>query len=115
MPSRPPHPCNAPGCAALVTAAYCQAHQRQRAARRGKTTERGYGHRWRKLRRMVLNRDPVCACGTPAVEVDHIIGKAKGGGDDMDNLRGMCRACHQEKTIAEDIPGADPSCQPVRK
>ncbi len=63
-----------------------------------------YGHRWRKLRLMILRRDPICtACKrAPATEVDHIRALTKGGDDSDDNLTGLCCSCHSRKTVRED-------------
>lgn len=36
-----------------------------------------------------------------ATEVDHIIAKANGGGDDDSNLQSICRPCHRRKTAAD--------------
>lgn len=66
---------------------------------------RGYGHRWRKLRLMVLARQPICAtpgCGADSTDVDHRISKARGGDDSFDNLIAYCHSCHSKKTAAED-------------
>jgi 5-methylcytosine-specific restriction enzyme A len=67
---------------------------------------RGYGHAWDKLRLVVLARDkhlcqPCRREGriTPATAVDHIVPKAKGGTDDLDNLEATCDPCHQAKTL----------------
>lgn len=75
----------------------------------GKTArERGYGTAWRRLRQVVLTRDRhMCqAClakgrFTPATEVDHVIPKAKGGTDALDNLAALCTPCHREKTTRD--------------
>ncbi|MCK5609595.1 HNH endonuclease [Candidatus Pacearchaeota archaeon] len=58
------------------------------------------GRLWMKLKRQVLCVDPVCvACRRrPSVEADHIIPICKGGTDEFDNLQGMCKECHEEKT-----------------
>lgn len=47
---------------------------------------------WSALRRTILIRDRwVCAiCGGVADSVDHIIPRARGGGDDPQNLRAVC-------------------------
>ena len=57
---------------------------------------------------MVLTRDDhLCqAClshdrVTPANQVDHIVPRAKGGTDDMDNLQALCKPCHDAKTKTE--------------
>ncbi len=70
--------------------------------------ERGYGTAWDKLRNVALQRDKwLCvACMakdriTPAKEVDHIIRKAGGGTDDLDNLQSLCTPCHADKTRME--------------
>lgn len=70
--------------------------------------QRGYDHRWRKLRQHVLDRDRglcvICqANGSTmiATDVDHITPKAAGGSDDMSNLQSLCRKCHDRKTIED--------------
>lgn len=75
----------------------------------GKTRQqRGYGAKWERLRKAVLQRDrylcqPCLEATpsrlTPATAVDHIRAKANGGTDDLDNLRSICRPCHALKTI----------------
>lgn len=68
---------------------------------------RGYGTRWDVLRAQVLRNEPLCrvcrAAGRvrAAVQVDHVIPKAKGGTDRLDNLQPICRRCHDAKTAAE--------------
>lgn len=72
---------------------------------------RGYGSKWDKLRKVVLQRDNgLCQCEdclggrlrlTIATEVDHIKPKAIGGTDDMNNLRAINKECHKKKTAAE--------------
>ena len=78
--------------------------------------KRGYDSRWDRLRLLVLKRDNyLCQeCMrqgrlTPLMvkpndhAVDHIIPKAHGGTDDMDNLQSLCRVpCHQEKTAKDE-------------
>lgn len=57
---------------------------------------------WRKLRAIVLQLHPVCACGClkPSDTVDHIDGDAMNNA--MDNLQGMAAACHNRKTATQD-------------
>ncbi len=38
-------------------------------------------------------------CHSVSTEVDHIVPKAEGGGDDDDNLRDLCKPCHNVKTV----------------
>ncbi len=110
--------CESPGCSAPAekNSNTCAEHEtltRRRArydARRGKTAERGYDARWRKVRAMVLSREPLCRqCARkgelkPAGVVDHIIPHR---GDprlfnDPHNLQPLCAPCHATKTRGED-------------
>ena len=56
-----------------------------------------------RLRHVVLVEQPVCAIceRKPSVEVDHILPVSKGGKDDRDNLQGVCKACHEDKTCKD--------------
>ena len=75
----------------------------------GKTaSDRGYGYKWQKLRQLVIRRDKgLCqeclrlGFVTAGSEVDHILSKAKGGADDLDNLQLLCKECHKKKTKEE--------------
>jgi 5-methylcytosine-specific restriction protein A len=61
--------------------------------------------RWQKLRTLVLTANPLCqsqGCRRPATDVDHVVALAKGGTDDLDNLRAYCTSCHSKKTAAHD-------------
>ena len=108
MPRTAPKPCTFPGCPAITRGGRCERHQRRTEGdydrKRGTAAQRGYDATWRRLRKMVLNRQPICqACGRrPATEVDHIIPKARGGDDSFENLAGLCRPCHSRKTAKED-------------
>ena len=84
-------------------------HKRDEARRydqrRGSSSRRGYGARWRKLRGMILARQPYCqteGCNEWATEVDHIVSKRDGGTDRVENLQGLCKSCHSRKTATED-------------
>ncbi len=37
-------------------------------------------------------------CGSPATDIDHIIGS---GGDEVDNLQPLCGACHRAKSLGD--------------
>jgi 5-methylcytosine-specific restriction protein A len=80
---------------------------------------RGYDAEWRKVRKIVLQRDNgLCQCDecqggkkrlTAANEVHHIVSKARAKAmgwtrrqmDDMDNLQSVNSECHKRITAAE--------------
>ena len=115
MPQRAPHPCAAPGCPALVRQGrYCPKHESKTQAlydlSRGSSASRGYGSRWRRLRRMYLNAYPICADPDDqhpgrviaATDVDHITPLRSGGTNQWENLQALCHECHSHKTAVED-------------
>lgn len=67
-------------------------------------TAAGSTRAWRRLRRLVLDRDgrrcrvPVegtdRVCGAYATHVDHVVRRRDGGTDDPANLRAACRDCN---------------------
>lgn len=62
--------------------------------------ERGYDHRWRKVRLVVLDRDDhrCCWCGLPATTVDHVRPLAEGGARlDPTNLVACCVRCNSRR------------------
>lgn len=71
---------------------------------------RGYGTAWDKLRLIVLRRDcGLCQCAEckrigrlrVATEVDHIVPRARGGTDDLENLCAINRDCHRDKSLRD--------------
>ena len=79
-------------------------------ARRKKISDPFYMRaRWRRVRLMVLRRQPLCADPmdrhlgqpVPATEVDHIVPRleAPGLAYTLSNLRGLCRPCHSAITM----------------
>ena len=76
--------------------------------RRHSAAARGYGSKWRKLRRLVAaDRPAVCmVCGraeiSRAMHLDHVIPLAQGGTNDPDNLQWLCAGCHSRKTVEQD-------------
>lgn len=114
MPAPPPprRACSTPRCGgyALLSRARCAGCQgerdREAADERGSASSRGYGANWRRLRLLVLNREPLCRrCERPATDVDHILPRSSGGTDDPSNLQALCHACHSSKTSTEDGGG----------
>ena len=68
---------------------------------------------WKKLRQVVLDRDPLCVkCLkkkppklTPAKVADHVVNWQQNAGTSFDvpieGLQGLCKPCHKEKTDEE--------------
>ena len=69
--------------------------------------ERTRGERWMQMRSLYLQQYPLCDhCDRAgrvrlAQEVDHIVPLSQGGTDAFENLQGLCKACHAEKTAEE--------------
>ena len=111
MPRLPPKQCSYSMCKDYVTKnGRCDKHQHKAwASSEGKTaSERGYGSKWQKIRKQALQRDDhLCQeclkqnIYTQAKDVDHIISKAKGGSDELENLQSLCNPCHKKKTAEE--------------
>jgi len=114
MPRLAPKPCNHTGCPNLTQGRYCDDHADQHKHNwqddryRGTRQQRGYGKEWQRIRAARLRQDhylcQVCIKQdrtTPATEVDHIISKANGGTDHIDNLQSICKQCHRSKTARE--------------
>jgi 5-methylcytosine-specific restriction endonuclease McrA len=70
----------------------CEIHAKAERRRRHENTRR-----WRQLRQAALDRaDGRCEhCGSPAHDAHHIVPRALGGADTMDNLEALCSECHQ--------------------
>lgn len=53
---------------------------------------------WRRIRARVLAEEPRCRwCGDPSTTVDHIVPRARGGGDDRANLAASCEPCNLKR------------------
>src|SRR4030042_6223726 len=115
MPHRSLRGCHHPGCIELIRDGnYCEHHKKEEQAKidqhRGSAASRGYDARWRRLRKMYLNANPICIdpfSDHPdqvilATEVDHKIPKAEGGTNDWMNLQGLCKTCHSKKPAKKD-------------
>ncbi|MBU9866806.1 HNH endonuclease [Rahnella aceris] len=120
MPPRTPTPCRARTCRALVSdrSGYCDAHRGESWSRHNKkasSTQRGYGAKWRRQREAALRRDRglclMCLAegvATQATDVDHIIPRAHGGGDELENLQSLCTPHHRHKTARERLKKPNP-------
>ena len=108
MPKNPKRPCRYPGCPNLCeSGTYCPEHSAESPDRlRGNATKRGYDAKWRRARKLFLQRHPLCAnclsqgIVTPATVVDHIVPHR---GDralfwDENNWQPLCKNCHDQKT-----------------
>ncbi len=108
MPRSPKRPCRYPGCPNLCeSGTYCPEHSAESPDRqRGNAAARGYDAKWRRARKLFLQRHPLCAnclsqgALTPATVVDHIVPHR---GDhrlfwDEQNWQPLCKACHDRKT-----------------
>jgi hypothetical protein len=70
------------------------------------------GSRRQKRNRWLIDQaDTLCGiCGNPgATEVDHIVPLARGGADELSNLRPVHRDCHRRKSEAERRQGVAPT------
>lgn len=111
MPEKPKRYCAK--CKTAHAGSCPKAKQGWQRRQEGKTTtQRGYGHGWRKTRNSVMARDnhlcqPHYRQGklVKAHAVDHIIPKSQGGTDDEANLEAICNSCHKEKTQRESQQG----------
>lgn len=113
MPERAPSACRRPGCRGLVRGGACSVcgslrttRDKEIDERRGSSSRRGYGRRWREVSALVLADHPWCAeCDRHgrmalATDVHHKIPKRDGGSDDADNLEPLCHSCHSRITAA---------------
>jgi len=105
MPHSAPCPCRFAGCDALVVSGVlCEAHRRNAngyEVRRPNASARGYGAVWRRMRLMVLRRQPLCqwpGCNEIATQVDHIVPLVQGGPNKLSNLQALCASHHSMKT-----------------
>lgn len=99
-------PCARPGCSALTSGTYCQAHRPKDGGRRSTAYRAWYkSTRFRKARDQFMTANQFCArCGAWATDLDHIQ-PHKGDAAlfwDPENWQALCASCHSRKTAAED-------------
>jgi 5-methylcytosine-specific restriction endonuclease McrA len=76
------------------------------------------GERWKETQKAFIKAHPTCSalyCDKPAVCVDHIKSRRKGGADyDWNNLAQFCWGHHSQKTCRVDGGfGRSPSTKPA--
>lgn len=109
MPRKAPTNCKRAMCPGVVRDGICSVCGDHRKEKRKRYDSKRKGvryadRRWRKLRRMVLAAQPLCAdCQTHgrttlATDVHHIVAKKDGGTDAWDNLQALCHSCHSRRT-----------------
>ena len=112
MPMKPKVPCRHPGCAELVAPGkkYCEKHKRMHPEEIQTAATRGYGSRWRRESKKLLQLHPLCeeclrhGIAMPVTVVDHIVPHR---GDqklfwDRSNWQALCKRRHDGKTGRED-------------
>ena len=106
--------CSSPGCPRTTTRGpWCDLHAakgRPYDARRESAARRGYDHRHRIWRRVILARDPICKDPyhrhpdqrVASTVADHVVPPARGGTWETSNGQGLCASCHGYKCALED-------------
>lgn len=109
MPRKPKRPCGYPGCPMLADEGeqYCAEHKKVVAKSyekydRDPAVHRRYGRAWKRIRDSYVKTHPFCeqcfenGILVPVEEVHHIVPIAKGGTHARDNLKSLCRSCHNK-------------------
>ena len=99
--------CLTPGCPEMSDGGRCKSCRARQDRSRQRTSRYYNTIDWKKKRRRILARDPICVecivqvpcCPERSTEVDHITPRAEGGSDDDTNLQGLCHAHHSAKTM----------------
>ncbi len=114
MPSAAKRLYTHPGCKALSKGGPCEKHKKQEridydARRVGDPFHKIYSTaRWKRLRILKLQKDPLCERCKPAVSEAsdvHHKKEIRDGGDpwNMDNLESLCHACHSRHSAESGI------------
>jgi len=109
MPTRAKKPCKHPGCPNITSGKYCLIHlplHKDDYPRRIKQNGIYASTPWKAFRIMYLRRHPMCSeegCNEMATVIDHIVPVNRGGSFwDTENLRALCKRCHDKKTAKLD-------------
>ena len=99
-----PLPRHCLGCDVLIpSGSRCASCAAINDAKRGSTSQRGYGTAWQQLSRQVIREEGACrVCGHTGskanpLTADHVTPKAQGGTDERSNLQCLCRAHNSAK------------------
>lgn len=119
MARRAGRQCSVAGCPNIASGSFCDEHMdEQRQDDRPSAARRGYGHGWRRLRRMALARSPLCADPfgihkangevVIAVDVHHVETVSEGNPTltSLDKLETLCHSCHSRITATHGGRGA---------
>lgn len=109
MAKRPCIDCNAPTDATRCPTC-ARRNQTTKDARRGTTTQRGYGWPWQQVSRQAIAlhlatyglvcpgwQVPAHTTQPGSLTTDHIVAKAHGGTDSLSNCQVLCRPCNSRK------------------
>jgi len=110
-------PCRNALCSNLTSSksGYCKKHSstvkdnaKRYDSNRGSAQDRGYGSHWQALSKAFKRSHPICHdCGRVAELVHHVKPIAQGGEVlDEDNLRSLCKACHDRVHVRIERGGA---------
>ncbi len=87
----------------------CDKHPRQAWNKKPDAPKRVTGRKLQRLRDELFSRNPLCVeCErqgrvTLATQRDHIKPLGEGGEDTEDNTQGLCKPCHEAKSLQEAI------------
>lgn len=90
--------CSRPNCKQMAP---CSLHPRGWASSKSPPLPSN----WSQLRKIVKARKNCAVCGMPGTEVDHIVNRAAGGDDSLQNLQLLCYDHHKLKTQQESKRG----------
>jgi 5-methylcytosine-specific restriction protein A len=110
-PAKPLRPCAVRGCPRAATdrgrcAEHARAKQIEIDKQRGTAIERGYGPKWRIIRKAFLRAHPQCnRCGDLSTVPHHKKRVEDGGTNQWSNLEALCKRCHDAETMNHDVAG----------